>query len=291
VEFHQLRYFVSAIRLGSVKASAAENFVTAPAVSIQLKLLEEELGSALFVKSAEGLKLTHAGEVFLPHAEELLHKASAVKKLLHRLQLGETGFLKLGSIDAASIYVLPKPLQHFRKHYPGVEITVEVTDSSQLLRLLEKDKIELAIVTLPIPELDWVGVPIFDDPMLLVVHPTYALTRKPSLAELADGHLITYPSDSTTRQLIDQVFIDNGHKLKPAMELSSPEAMKCLTQAGLGACILPERIVAAEIKRGSLKYLRLPKIKFSRTLGVVYKNASLLSKPATAFLEILKHKF
>jgi LysR family transcriptional regulator, low CO2-responsive transcriptional regulator len=288
LEFHQLRYFVSAIQLGSVKASAAEHFVTAPAVSIQLKLLEEELGSQLFVKHAEGLKLTHAGEVFLPHAEELLQKASAVKKLLRRLQLGETGFLKLGSIDAASIYVLPKPLQLFRKRYPGVEITVEVMDSSQLLQLLEKDKIELAIVTLPIPELDWVGLPIFADPMLVVAPPGYPIARKSSLAELADGHLITYPADSTTRQLIDKVFMEHGFKLRPAMELSSPEAMKCLAQAGLGACILPKRIVAAEIRSGSLKHLRLPKVKFERTLGVVYKNAALLSKPATEFLRMLQ---
>ena len=290
MELRQLRYFLAAMRLGSVKAAARENFVTAPAVSIQLKHLEAELQTQLFVKEPRGLKPTQAGVLVLTRAEEILARVAALQHAVARLQNSETGFLRVGSIDAASVYVLPKPFRAFRKAHPGVEITVMVADSKQLLDALLADKIEIAIVTLPIAEADLQALPIFDDPMVAVAHPRHALCRRRGLplSALADNTLITYPNGSTTRQLIDQVFIEHGCRLRPAMELASPEAMKCLTEAGLGACILPWRAVAHDVKRGGLKVLSTAGARFSRTLGVVCKDVRLLSAPGRVFLGLLK---
>ena len=102
--------------------------------------------------------------------------------------------------------------------------------------------------------------------------------------------LITYPARSTTRRLIEKVFLDNGLTLRVTMEMSSPEAIKKLAEAGLGPSVLPGQVVASEVKNGTLVVIPTGKIRFSRTLGVVFKDRDRLSPPASAFLELVRQK-
>ena len=294
MEIRQLRYFLSAIRHGSLRAAAREHFVTQPAVSIQLKKLEEELGEKLYVRRGRRIEPTQAGNAVVAGAEEIVGRIDALTHNVGAVRTMQRGVLKMGSIDAASIYVLPDVFRAFRSRYPGIDMQVIVSDSHSLIADLGAGTIELAVVTLPLPGESYAVVPIYEDRMVLVAHPRHELSRaRPRvrvLERVAETGLITYPARSTTRRLIEKVFLDNGLTPRVTMEMSSPEAIKKLAEAGLGPSILPAKVVAGEVKAGTLVVIPTGKVKFSRTLGVVSRGREQLSPPAAAFLEMVKRK-
>jgi DNA-binding transcriptional LysR family regulator len=291
----QLRYFVSAIRHGSIQAAARENFVTQPAVSIQLKKLEGELGEKLYVRRGRGIEATQAGRLLLAEAEEVVRRVDAIGRDVAGIGELRRGVLEMGSIDAASIYVLPGVFRSFRTKYPGIDLRVIVSDSQTLLTALGAGSIELAIVTLPLSGETYQVVPIYNDRMVLVAHPRHELVAsRPSrrvLERVAETGLITYPAKSTTRRLIEKVFIDNGLTLRVSMEMSSPEAIKKLSEAGLGPSILPAKVVAGEVRSGALKVIPTGRVRFVRVLGAVFRDREKLSPSADAFLKMLGRTF
>lgn len=300
VEIRQLRYFISAVRHGSLRAAAREHYITQPAVSIQLKKLEEELGEKLYVRRGRRIEPTQAGSFLLADAEEIVERIDRLTQSVGDVKTMRRGVLKMGSIDAASIYVLPGVFRAFRRRYPGIDVQVIVSDSQTLVAALGAGSIEVAVVTLPLPGETYDVVPIYEDRMVLVAHPRHELVqpqprtpgagrspRRRVLERVAEAGLITYPARSTTRHLIEKVFLDNGLTPRVTMEMSSPEAIKKLAEAGLGASILPAAVVANEVKRGTLEVIPTGKVRFSRTLGVVFKDREKLSPPAGAFLDMV----
>jgi DNA-binding transcriptional LysR family regulator len=293
MEIRQLQYLISAVRRGSIRGAADEHFVTQPAVSIQLRKLEEELGEKLLLRSGRGIVPTQTGAYFIRYADDILQRLEALRKTIQEMKGLESGFLRVGAIDSAGVYVLPPVFRSFRKKHPGVEIRVTVSDTRGLIASLDAGEIELAIVTLPHPGEDFNELPVYEDQMVLVAHSRHELARikKPTLRAVADAGLIMYPSQSTTRRLIERVFIENEISPRAIMEISSPEAMKRLTEAGLGASILPLRVVAPEVRRGTLKVIPTGRARFSRMLGLVYRDETALSPPGRVFLEMLKLKY
>jgi DNA-binding transcriptional LysR family regulator len=292
MEIRQLKYFLSAIRQGSIGAAANEHYVTQPAVSIQLKKLEDELGEKLFSRQGRRIVPTPAGRLVVSHAEEIMQRLSSLTSSVRELKGMQRGELKLGTIDAASIYVLPRVFRFFRNKYPGIDINVEVSESARLVSDLSSGRIELAMVTLPQAEDSCEVLPIYQDRMVLVVHPGHPLAKvkRNVLKAVAESGLITYPAHSTTRNIIEDVFKSIGLPLRTAMEVTSPEAIKRLTEAGLGASVLPLPLVASEIRKGTLTRMPTGKVQFFRFLGVIYRRQDVLSPPARVFLEILKKK-
>lgn len=296
MEIRQIRYFLSAARLGSLKAAAREHFVTQPAVSLQLKKLETELGVTLYTRRGRGIVPTEAGALLLSHGGEIIRRIEDLERSIAGHAGGARGTLAIGMIDAASIYVLPGALRGFRRRYPGVDVRVEVSDSDALLTSLDTGRVELAIVTLPITGANLEIVPFYRDALVLVASPRHTLAasrlaRRRPLQAVADRGLITYPARSVTRRLIEKVFIENGFTLRANMEMSSPEAIKQLTEAGLGASILPRKSVVSEVKDGRLVVIPTGRARFERVLGVVHVRTKNLSPPGTIFLKMLLSRY
>jgi len=296
MEIRQLRYLLAALRHGNLQEAAREHFVTQPAISAQLKKLEHELGAKLYARSGRRIIATPVGRTVAPLAEEVLQRIDALRAAVQGLKGLTHGELRLGNIDAASVYVLPSIFRAFRKKYPGIDIRVVVADTDTLLASLDSAAVELAIVTLPLRGEGHEVVPFYEDTMVLVASPRHPLAAvrprmRNALETVSETGLITYPSQSTTRRTIERVFIENGYSLRAEMEMSSPEAIKRLTEAGLGASILPAKLVASELRRGTLKVIPTGNVRFSRLLGVVFKNRENLSQPATAFLKMLLDKY
>lgn len=205
----------------------------------------------------------------------------------------ESGSLRMGNIDAASIYVLPGLYQEFHERYPGVTIEIVVGDTRELLDALARGEVELATVTLPVEERGLEAREIYRERLIAVAHPGHSLTarRRVSLRELTETGLITYPAGATTRRLIEQVFAAGGQTLRARMEISSPEAMKRLAQAGLGVCILPHPVVESELALGVLTRLPMGSLRFERSIGMVHRGRETLSPAARAFLEMVEKQF
>jgi DNA-binding transcriptional LysR family regulator len=263
MDVRSLRYFLSVVRTGSVSAAATENFVTQPAVSLQLRKLESEAGQKLFVRRGRRLAPTAAGLALATRAEEIVGSLDALHAELRGLNQLEHGHLRMGNTDAASVYVLPEVFRAFHRSYPGVRIEITIGDTRHLLDALAAARIELATVTLPVEGAGLVVRPIYREDLVPVAHAAHPLARhRVTLRELAEEGIIAYPSGSTTRRMIDAVFEAHHVSVRARMEISSPEAMKRLAQSGLGVAILPRPVVAAELRRKALKAIALAGVRF-----------------------------
>jgi DNA-binding transcriptional LysR family regulator len=293
MEIRQLRYFLSVARLGSVVAAAAEHLVTQPAVSLQLKKLEEETGHKLLIRQGRRLVPSEAGAVLLARAEEVMRSLELMDRELRGFGELESGTLRMGNTDAASVYVLPDVYRAFHGRYPGVRIEIMVGDTQRLLDALAARRIELATATLPIAARGLAVRPIYREELVVVVRPDdpLAARKRVTPADLETHGVIAYPAGSVTRGMIDDVFAARGGTLRARMEISSPEAMKQLAQAGLGSTILPRPVVAAELERGALVTVPIPGVRFEREIGMVHREDAVLSPAAAVFLKMVEERF
>jgi DNA-binding transcriptional LysR family regulator len=292
MEIRQLRYFLSVVREGSVSAAARTHFVTQPAVSLQLRRLEEEVGETLFDRRSRRMIPTEMGRILTGHAEEVLRSLDALEGAVAGVRGLESGRLRMGNIDAASIYVLPEVYREFHERYPGVTMEIVVGDTRQLLDALARGDVELATTKLPIDDGSLMANEIYREHFVAVAGVDHPLCNKARISarELTESGIITYPAGSTTRRLIESAFRARGHDLRPRMEISSPEAMKRLAQAGLGVTILPRPVVAEELEQGSLVELTAG-LHIERSIGMVHRGADTLSPAARVFLEMVENRF
>jgi DNA-binding transcriptional LysR family regulator len=293
MDIRSLRYFLSVVRTGGVGAAAEANFVTQPAVSLQMKKLESSVGQRLFVRRGRKLVPTPAGLALAARAEEIVAALDTLDAELRGLNQLEHGHLRMGNTDAASVYVLPEVYRAFHRAYPGVRIEITIGDTRHLLEALASARIELATVTLPVEGAGVTVRPIYREDLVAVAHPAHPLAtkRRVRLQELAEEGIIAYPSGSTTRRMVDAVFDAQRVAVRARMEISSPEAMKRLAQSGLGVTILPRPVVAAEIRRKALKLIALEGVRFDREIGIVHRGLDSLSPAGRVFLQMVEKKF
>lgn len=293
MDIRSLQYFLAVIRLGTVGAAAEAHFVTQPAVSAQLKRLEAEVGEPLFERRGRRLVPTAAGRLLAEHADDVVRRMSELEAAMQGLRGLEVGTLRVGNIDAASVYVLPEVYREFHGRYPGVTVEIVVGDSRRLLDALRRGDVEVAIMTLPVDESGLAVRGIYREELVPVARPNHPLARarRVALDELCQAGLITYPGGATSRRLLEQVFAGHGATLRSRMEISSPEAIRALTEAGLGVSILPQPLVAGALGR-TLAALRLPRgVRFFRDIGVVRRDGAPPSPAARAFLDLVERAF
>ena len=206
------------------------------------------------------------------------------------------GRLELGTTDAASIYVLPEVYRTFRERYPQVELSVRVEGTESLLRQLRERAIEVAIVSLTVggrsalPEGAGLETePLYREELPVILSGAHPLASREEIGpeDLADVPFITFKEESVTRRAAASAFAAAGIRPNIAMEISSPEAIKKLVEAGLGASILPAGSVAAEVRAGTLATPRVRGVKLDRVLGIVRDPRRSPSPALTAFLELL----
>ncbi|MDD4858307.1 MAG: LysR family transcriptional regulator [Candidatus Krumholzibacteria bacterium] len=285
-----LRYLVSVAELGSLTAAAEEHRVTQPAISISLRKLAAGLGVSLVEADGRRVRFTRAGEIVLDYArrfarleEELLREMADLEGLVR-------GKIAIGTIDAASAYVLPHVFSRFRERYPGIDISLEVMATSPLLTALRAGRLDLVVGTLPVEgDTDLEVFPIYTEHLLLVAHPGHPLARVRALssAALAQYPFISFHEGATTRRIIENALAAHGVAPRVTMTTDSPEAIRNLAAAGLGMATLPEMVVRDDIERGVLVELSVKGLTFERTLGLIIPSRRYLSATVRAFLAVL----
>lgn len=286
----QLRYFHTVAETGSFTRASQELLLTQPAVSNQIKNLEEDLGQKLFERQGRRIQLTRAGEILHTHTRKIFQQLREAETILEDLKSLETGSLSLGTVDVISIYVLPKIFRDFHEKYPRIEISIEVDNSTSISRGVLEGELDLGFVTLSVEDKNLVSIPIYQDRMLVIAPAGHPLASKKvvSLADLEQTTIIVYKKGSVTRKIIEGIFEKEGRTLMPDMEIDRPEAMKKLVEAGLGVSILPEMSVIKELEEGTLISLPTGEIRFERHLGLIYRKGQFFSPSTIAFLDILK---
>ena len=292
MDFYQLLYFRKVAEARSVSRAAEELLITQPAVSKQMKALEDELGERLFDRIGKKVFLTKAGDVLYAYADRILRSVDDAGKAVKALSEGCLGELLIGTSDHISIHRLPHVLKSYITAFPKVGLKLRCQRSETILGMVRKNVVDIGVITLHGPEKNLVSRVIWEDPMSLVFprkHPLESLKTIRLRDTLVYG-MILPERGTTTRKAIDSAFARRKMAPDVAMEVAYIETIKGLVKAGLGISILPDKAVEQEVKANVLVKAGIQDASFSRSLGVVYLKDKFLSRPATEFLDSLERE-
>jgi DNA-binding transcriptional LysR family regulator len=289
MELSHLRSFYVIAREQSVTRAATRLGLTQPALSLQLKALEAELGEALFARHRKQMQLTQAGEILYRHVQTVLATLEEAKTEVAALHQLLRGHLAIAASDTNSTYILPEVLRLFRTQYPHVRIDIRNKMSSQVLQLVLDHEVDFGIATLPMAHRQVTMETLFRREEVMICPTDHPLSRASavSLAQVSPHPLLALSPGSTSRRLLDLAFQHTGVPMQVAMNLGSIEVIKRFVEIGLGVAIVPHVAVAAEVQHGRLVAIPVEDLP-AREIGLVERKNTRRSRPVVAFLRLLR---
>jgi DNA-binding transcriptional LysR family regulator len=250
----QIEAFLTVAERRSVSEAATVLYVTQPALTTRLKNLERELGVELFVRTPRGMRLTAAGRAFRSHAQRAMQSLAEGRELLRELREGHVGELLLGAAPAISTYVLPLVLRRFQAAFPNVHLVVRTGHSEEILEQVLREQVHVGLVR-ELPHAAISSTPLYEDEIVLVVHPEHRFASEPSIdvPELGAERLILFDRTSSYFVLTSAFFREAGVVPRGVMELDNVDATKKMVEHGLGIAFLPYAAVRKELAAGALR--------------------------------------
>lgn len=285
-----LRAFCQVARLGSVSRAAEALYLSQPAVSLQLKALEREVGQRLFERSGRRLALTREGELLYELARPLVEGLDGLEaEFRQRLGGLDAGELNVAAGSSTILYLLPKIVSSFRETHDHIHLSLHNVTGAGGLDLLRSDAVDLAVGSmLDVPaDLDY--VPVYRFEPMLITPPGHPLAEKPEieLADLSPHGLILPPQRLTTYRMVDLVFQQARVPYTVALEVGGWEVIKQYVAMGMGISIVTA-ICLTDADRERLAARSLAKFFPARSYGVVMRKGKFLSPQARAFVELIK---
>lgn len=289
MDYDQLASFLEVARLQSFSRAAEKIYRTQPAISAQVRLLEQECGERLFNRSGKRVQLTPAGEILQRYAQQMIELHRDALQAVAELNQTARGKLRLGANEATCLYVLPKTFARFKQLYPLVQISIYRSFSHKIVQKVQEGAIEVGIVTLPQDTPNLEVLLVHRDEMQVMMPADHPLGKRRSvtLDEMVQYPLIL-PKTGGTRVMLDRLLRDKRHDIQISMELASVESMKKFVGAGLGISLLSKSYAQAEVAAGVLKLVPLQGVKLPRELGLIYRRDRQLSLPAKVFIEAVR---
>jgi DNA-binding transcriptional LysR family regulator len=238
-DLDHLQAFEHVVETGSFSAAAERLNLSQPAVSLRIRQLERRVGTRLVERCGRRVQPTAAGRALIPHvraiAEAVAGAAAAVAPHADEVR----GRVRLGTGATACIYLLPPVLRELRRRFPLLDIVVATGNTHDILRGLEENNIDVALVTLPAGSRAVATTALVEDEIVAIFPPGTTAPHAATAAALAALPVVLYEAGGHTRRLIDDWFRRTGARLRPAMELGNIEAIKELAGAGLGCGLVP----------------------------------------------------
>lgn len=286
--FKQLRYFEALARHGHFGRAADACAISQPALSMQIKELEGELGAALFERGARQVRLTGFGEAFALRVRDILRSLDELQDLARVSQDGLVGRLRIGVIPTVAPYLLPAIIGNLTRTYPGLDLHVRETVTGKLIGELAEGRIDAAIVALPVSEPSFTEVALFAEDFVLVRPgedegkpvPNGETLSKMRLLLLEEGHCFR-----------DQALsFCNKHSALPRelLDGSSLSTLVQMVSAGIGVTLIPEMAVAVETRSASVSVARFDNPKPSRTIGMIWRRTSPLASQLLQISEVVR---
>ena len=285
VTLRQLRVFSAVARHMSFGKAAEELHLTPPAVSMQIKELEGQVGLPLFDRGGRSVALTVTGEYLLVYVRKILATLKDAEDAVARLSGLQTGRLTIGMVSTAK-YFVPRLMARFRAEHPGIEVRLAIGGNrEQLVALLQANEVDLAIMGRPPRELATRAEPFASHPHVIVTPPDHPLVKAghAPAAALADYEFLIREEGSGTRAAMEKFFAD--HRLEPrvAMEMTSNETIKQAVMAGMGISFLSLHTIGLELKAGLIAVPDIEDLPLAKRWYIVNTLAKTLSPAAEAF--------
>jgi LysR family transcriptional regulator, low CO2-responsive transcriptional regulator len=291
MDFDQLEIFLEVARLSSFSRAAEKRFRTQPAVSAQIRGLEEEVGARLLDRSGGRVSLTAAGKLFYKYAEETIERRKVIVTEIAETERVPRGEIVVGANEGTCLHILPEVFAQFKRDYPNVAVSIKRSDYAKILESIIENAVDFGVVSLPVTDNRLQAQLVHRDHLVAITAPTHPLAAKKtvSAAEVATYPLVL-PKLGHTRDALDALFYD--HHLKPhlAMELDSSELLKRFVAAGVGVGFIARSNIEDDIRAKALVAIALADVKINRDLALVFRKDKSLSRAARAFMDIaLKH--
>ena len=287
MDFDQLEIFLEVARLASFSRAAEKRYRTQPAISSQIRALEEEVGARLLDRSGGRVSLTAAGKLFFKYAEETLDRRKTILTEIAETERVPRGEIVVGANEGTCLHILPEVFAQFKRDYPGVSVSIKRSDYAKILESILENVVDFGVVSLPVNDNRLQAELIHRDELVAIMPAGHPLAAKKSVtvAEVAAFPLVV-PKAGHTRDALDTLFYDR--KLKPslAMELDSSELLKRFVAADVGVGFIARSNIEEDIRAKALAAVSLADAQVRRDLALVFRKDKALSRAAKAFMEI-----
>jgi DNA-binding transcriptional LysR family regulator len=284
----QLKIFEAVARHLSFSRAADELHLTQPAVSMQVRSLEEAAGLPLTEQVGKRIFLTEAGAELARHARVIAQQLREAEESLMAMKGLRGGRLNIGVVSTAK-YFAPRLLTAFRHLHPEVELRLGVHNRGEIVQQLADNEIDLAIMGRPPQELETVSEPFAENPLVFVAAPDHPLAKAKSIApkQLAGESFLLREPGSGTRAAMERFLAENGVLPQRAVEMTSNETIKQAVMAGMGISFISERTIALELATGHIVRLSVAGTPLQRHWFVVHRAEKRLLPVAEAFRQFL----
>ncbi|MFN2532204.1 MAG: LysR family transcriptional regulator [Pyrinomonadaceae bacterium] len=289
MEFQQLEMFAAAVEEGSVRKASERVYRTAPAVSIALKKLEEEVGAPLFNRTDRGnQELTASGQLLYSYATQILTLRRDLVSKLQDLNHCRTGRVRIGANESTSLYLLPKLAHAFQEKYPDLKLDTLCDNSDRIISALKDGQIDLALVAFSGAESSLRKHLIMRDEIVLIANPDHRLAKLPhvTINHLEDEVLITENAKSSLQEEVAHAFEQAGVRLNITISNVTLEGIKRMAAEGVGVGFVPLLCVQDEEFRGELATIRVDGVSRQRELWLIHRDADSLTPSTKAFVKV-----
>ncbi len=289
ITIRQLKIFEVVAQHLSYTRAAEILFLSQPAVSMQIKQLESEVGLPLVEKMGKKLFLTEMGNELLVYARNISMQLVELNDVVEELKGSQKGQLKIAVASTASSFSL-KLLGEFYKRFPGSNISLDVTNRASLLNHLEDNTVDMVIMGRPPEEMDVEAVNFMDNPLVVVAEANHSLANSKNipLKVIQKETFIMREHGSGTRIAMEQFFQESGYEISSVMEMSSNDAINQAVEAGLGLGIVSRDTLQREIQLGKLIILDVESFPIMRHWYLVHRKGKRFTGLMSAFKQIVE---
>ena len=286
--FKQLRYFEALARHGHFGRAAEASAISQPALSMQIKELEETLGLPLVERGARQVRLTGFGEDFLTRTRDILRAVEELGDMARASRGALAGRLRIGVIPTIAPYLLPRIVGDLTRSYPGLDIHVRETLTPTLLRELEQGRIDTAIVALPVGEPAFTEVPLFTENFVLVRPHGDDAKPVPDKDSLREMRLLLLEEGHCFRdQALSFCNMQTGLP-REGLDASSLSTLVQMVDAGIGVTFIPEMALPVETRSATVSVARFPDPQPARTVGMIWRKTSPLADQLSRIAETVR---
>jgi DNA-binding transcriptional LysR family regulator len=289
INLHHLRVFYMAARYKSCTAAAQNLCVTQPAVTAQIKKLENHHGLKLFKKRGRNIFLTDEGRALYGYAKRIFESEREIEDAIEEMKKLRRGVLRLGTTKTYARYFMPLLISTFHEAYPHIKVHLDEGSSWDMIHSLVDLKNELAVIAKAVEDPAVSFIPFSQEELVAVLSPSHPLAQKRavSVRELAREPIIMKEAGSGTRRKVNALFERHGASPNILVETSNAEFIKQLVHRGEGFSFLVKESVAVELEEKKLVTVPLEEERFYLDVSIAYLKNEPLSRPAQAFLDIL----
>jgi LysR family hydrogen peroxide-inducible transcriptional activator len=289
ITLRQLRYFDALVRHGHFGRAAEACAISQPALSMQIKELEEALGGVLLERSARKVALTKFGEELAQRVRDILHSVDELGDFARASRDLLTGRLRIGMIPTVAPYLLPTVIGNLTRMHPELDIHVREALTSKLIQGLTEGRLDAAIVALPVSEPSLTEVALFAENFLLVRPGEDEGTPVPNSETLREMRLLLLEEGHCFRDQALSFCNMQSSLPKEVLDASSLSTLVQMVSAGMGVTLIPEMAVAVETRSASVSVARFKDPQPSRTIGMIWRKTSPLARKLLQISEVVRH--